>query len=78
MTDEPKKVKGSSKEANKGCGSKERTRREAKSEIEVNDTSSSSSTKEKNSQRETEDDEKKKKRSYFRRATEEHEVTELK
>ena len=38
----------------KDAAAKKRTRREAKSEIEVNDTSSSS-TIEKNSQRETED-----------------------
>ena len=57
MIDEPKKVKGSSKEANEGSDSKARTRIEAKSEIEVNDTSSSR-TKENNSQRETEDEKK--------------------
>ena len=57
MIDEPKKVKDSSKEANEGSDSKARTRREAKSEIEVNDTSSSS-TKETNSQRETDDEKK--------------------
>ena len=47
IINESKKMKGSSKEATEGSGSKERTRREAKSEIEVNDTISSSTKREK-------------------------------
>ena len=75
MIKEPEKVKGSSEETNEGSGSYERTRKEAKSENKANDTSSSSSTKENNAQCETDDE---KKKSYFCRASEEHEVIELK
>ena len=71
MIKEPEKVKGTGKERNEGSGSKERTRKEAKSENEANDTSSSSTSEKTHC--ETDDG-----KCYFRCATEEYEVTELK
>ena len=50
---EPETVKGSSIETNEGSGSKERPRKESKSQNEANDTSSSSTRE--NSQCETDD-----------------------